>query len=278
MVLTDHASLYAAVSESGINRVAQLLMRQRPSYFNYATQGLVARQDLLCQAIDVDPEVTRSGNPLVTIEQPLPILGTNGRYGLDFCFQLRIAQVDFAPGNVVGLPPPLTPLPAQRLAVHVGVVGGVACPPAEVIAELPPVADPTFDLGNLNVQQVVPLSALNCFSLDAFVVMGTRVLGQPPSETLSVQVTGFELVDVQPAGVESIIECYVNLVTQVAVLPRLRAMAPTAFHLPLPRLSPDVVLPLAFDATFTPASPAVPNNPAFEEDQLKLYVDATVSA
>lgn len=278
MALTDHASLYAAVTESGINRVAQLVMRQRPSLFNYATAGLIARQDLLCQAIDVDPEVTRSGNPLITVEQPLPILGTNGRYGLDFCFQLRVAQIDFAPGNAVALPPSLAPLPAQRMAVHVGVVGGVACPPAQVIAQLPPVADPNFDLGNLNVQQVIPLSGLNCFSLDAFVVLGTRVLGQPPNEVLGVQVTGFELVDVEPAGVESIIECYVNLVTQLAVLPRLRAMAPTAFHLPLPSLSPDVSLPLVFDATFTPTSAAVPNNPAFEDDQVKLFVNATVSA
>jgi hypothetical protein len=38
MAYTDNRDLYAAVNENGINLVAQHAMRQRPSWFNYATQ------------------------------------------------------------------------------------------------------------------------------------------------------------------------------------------------------------------------------------------------
>jgi hypothetical protein len=37
MAFTDNSDLYGAINEEGINLIAQHIMRQRPSLFNYGT-------------------------------------------------------------------------------------------------------------------------------------------------------------------------------------------------------------------------------------------------
>jgi hypothetical protein len=263
VALTDHASLYGALNEHAINRVAQLLEQERPSLFNYATKAVIAQPSLLCQALNTNPEVAKRNNPMITEKQALPVLGTNGLYFLDYGFQLSIIQIDFAPGSSIALPPELSPLQPQCLAAHIGVSGGVACPSSDVIQQLVPVAD-------LKVPTVIPTSQLSCFSVDAFIVLGAELSGTPPNEMVNVHFDGFKLLGFVAPGLEAILECYVNVVMQLAVLPRLKTLIRTAFQFPLQSL------PLRFDLTFTPISSNVPFNPAVEDDQVKVYLDAQV--
>src|SRR3954462_8097362 len=112
MPFTDNNGvlLYAAVNEHGINRFVRLAMQQQPSRFYYATRNLITNHALLCQAMQEDltsihAEVAKRGNPWITEEQPLPVIGTNGAYALDYAFQVSVVAVDFSPASAITLPP-----------------------------------------------------------------------------------------------------------------------------------------------------------------------------
>ena len=279
MALTDHSALYGAIRESGINRVARLAMQQRPSLFNYATAAIIAKPQLLPRPISANAQVQKSGNPLISPLPPLPIIGSGG-FGLDYCVQVAIAQIDCAPGQVITLPPGLAPLPAQRLAVQAEVVGGVACPSAEtlagILAHLPPPSSSGIDTSNLTVKTVIPTTKLITFQVDAYVVLGASVSGQPPHEVADVAFGGLKLTGLLADQIEAIVECYVNLVMQLTVIPRLKLLVPTTIHYALKPISPDVSLPLALNGALTPTPARVPHNPAIEEDQIKVYADLQV--
>ena len=49
------------------------------------------------------PEVDDRGNPILTVENLLPVPGTNGLYGFDFCVQIVKLEIDFHPGTCVRL-------------------------------------------------------------------------------------------------------------------------------------------------------------------------------
>src|SRR5215208_2054087 len=138
MAFTDNSDLFGAVDEEGINLVVRHLMRQRPSLFNYGTALIERNPALLCEPIDPAPAVAQRNNPIVTVVDPLPVLGTSPEVTLNFCFQLTAAEVDFHPGVVIVLPPELAPpLGAQRLAMRLRVRGGLGCP-----AEIGETAEP----------------------------------------------------------------------------------------------------------------------------------------
>lgn len=128
MAFTDHCNVYGAIHEDGFNKIIQHLMRQRPSLFNYGSQYFASNPNRLCQKIDAHPEVIRRSNPLVSLEDLLPIPGTGGLYGMDFCVQLTKAQIDFHPGNAINLPPELDPLGRQRAALSAYFCVGLVCP------------------------------------------------------------------------------------------------------------------------------------------------------
>jgi hypothetical protein len=135
MAFTDQCDVFGAVQEEGINRVVRHLMRQRPSLFNYATVFFRNNPDKLCSPIDAAQTVRDAGNPLFTIQDPLPILGAARKLGVNFCVQFTDFQIDFHPGNVFPLPPELNPLPAQRFAARFRACVGLDCPSADVIAD-----------------------------------------------------------------------------------------------------------------------------------------------
>ncbi len=130
MGYTENCDLYAAVHEDGINLVAQHVMRQRPSWFNFATQYVSDHPQLACAQVVHTIDVTDYGNPLFNVVSPIPILGSDSPpVGLNFCVELVKAEVDFYPGNVVTLPALLhPPLSQQHLAMHVRICGGMDCP------------------------------------------------------------------------------------------------------------------------------------------------------
>jgi hypothetical protein len=111
-------------------------MRQRPSLFNYGTSLLASNPEMLCERVDPAPEVVRNENPLVTVLDPLPVIGLSGfppgsigptGLALNFGAQLSNGEIDFFQGNVFTLPPELSPLASQRLAVHFRVCAGIGC-------------------------------------------------------------------------------------------------------------------------------------------------------
>ena len=278
MALTASCDIYASVNEAGINRVVRQAMRQRPSLFNYGTLLFLRRPDLLCREIDAHPVVLARGNPLISVEPPIPIVGTNGMYALDFCVQVPELEMDFSPGNVIALPPELSPpLAAQRLALHAMLCAGLGCPSDDIVAKLPPVIG-NADLslthrkelppGGREQPFVIPFEDLNCFCLDLIAVAGGTVTGVAPNQLLLAKLMGLEIVDIKPEGLENSIECYARLVLKLVVLPQL-SLHPIKFAQGITGLMTATLFP-------SPVPAKVPNNPALEDDQLKVFVDLAV--
>ena len=265
MAFTDHCDIFASFHEDGFNRLISYVQEQRPSLFNYATKQLAANPDKLCEVIRANPIVGLRSNPLVTIVDLLPIPGSE--FGADFAAQVKDVHVDFHPGDEVTLPAELAPpLKAQRLAISLKVCGGIACPPDNIIDDhIPPPKpdagpppDPKPPLKEL------PLGTLQCFCLDAFATGGLRFKQYGGIWYLEPFLDGFEILDITPAGLESSLECYVKLVLKLSVLPGLRiALEAITFEI-LDNVTTVQLQPVI--------DPAVPNNPAIEEDQLKAFI------
>lgn len=275
MAFTDNSDLYGAIHEEGINRVAMHIMRQRPSLFNYGTALVAANPRLLCEPIDAAPAVRLRGNPLITVEDPLPVLGTDGAFGVNFCVQLTKAEIDFHPGNVLALPPELSPpLAPQHLAFRVRVCAGLGCPPKDYfdIIQLPPTTEPgrTTDRPQPKPPpRPLPTDRLECFCLDLFAVAHVDVTGAPGSQRLLTKVDGLEIVDIEPKGLENGLECYLNLLIQLVILPRA--------SIAIEKMVFDILNLGTITLKASPTSAAIPNNPAIEDDQLKVFIDLEVS-
>jgi hypothetical protein len=266
MAFTDHCDIFASFHEDGFNRIVGYVQQQRPSLFNYATAQLAANPDKLCQVIRPNPIVGLRSNPLVTIVDLLPIPGTE--FGADFAAQVSDVKVDFHPGDEVTLPADLTPpLKAQRLALSLKVCGGIACPPDAVIDQfIPPpkqTADPPPDPPP--PLKPLPLGTVQCFCLDAFATGGVRFKQYNGVFFVEPFLEGFEIVDIAPAGLESSLECYVKLILKLSLLPGLRIELETMSFDILQSVINIKLLPVL-------GNPAVPNNPAIEEDQLKAFI------
>jgi hypothetical protein len=278
MAFTDHSDVYGALHEEGINRVVRHLMRQRPSLFNYGTAAIAANPELMCQPPDVADEVTAAGNPIITVMSPLPIIGAPVPLALDYSFQLTHFEIDFHPGNTIALPPQLTPpLPEQRFALRLRACAGLGCPPDDLMGQLVPavetLTDPIYGERMAAARQrqppiVLPTRRLRCFCLDLFGVgyfeLGT--VGSSPHRWLKARLGGLEIVDIRPTELENAMECYMALVLRLGILPRMRvAMESLVFEIMgLIKLLP------------TPISPALPFNPAVEDDQVKVFMNLEV--
>jgi len=287
MAFTDNCDVFGSVHEDGLNRIVRHLMAQRPSLFNYATRMFAAAPERLCEPIKPHPEVVRRGNPLITVEDPLPIPGTDGLLGMDFCFQIAELVVDFHPGNQFSLPPELDPpLQWQRMALHLRVCGGIACPSprvsdryGDVIANLQkglPAGAATHDNrpaatneGQRPPITTIPSEERDCFCLDVFAVAHFELVGPDDSKKLAIRLDGLEIVDIRPEGLENSLECYIATTLRVGILPRLRIALDT------------LVYELGAFATIsispTPISASVPNNPAIENDLVKVFVNIGVA-
>ena len=267
MAFTDNAELFASVEEDGINLVVRHIMRQRPSLVNYGTAWVAAAPGRrLCQPIDAAPDVISRQNPLLTIMDPIPIPLSNDAYALDFCAQITDAQIDLHPADVITLPPELSPLPDQRAAVRGRACVGLGCPDAATLTGLP--APPPERPAEPTVLHPAD-DAMTCFCLEFFAVAGAAITG-----TGQLQVTAaldkVEIVDVAPAGLESIVECALHVLIVVGLLPSLR-VAVGALLLDLLAQLPGVVLSV-------PSTPGVPNDPAIEDDRFKLFLNLEVQS
>ena len=297
MALTDSSHLFAAMHEDAFNRVLQHIMRKRPSLFNYGTQWVADQwEKRLCDIPAVDELVLRPTNepnapvtpdPVVTVEDPIPVLGTNGAYGLNFAAQIvgsrststratwtcRRSWVRSSPRSISSRP---------------GAAALDGCPHPRILdAYNPPVgvdrgardrrdprdrhdfddvgwADPDDDDSE---SVTLPTESLTCFCLDLFIVGRFEITGPPSFEYVEMKLRGLEIVDIEPVDLESNLECYLRTLAHLVLLPRLRlALSTYTFAL----LDDQVKVTLE-------ANTVVPNNPAVEDDQLKVFVDMAVS-
>ena len=279
MSFTDNCDIFSAFHEDGFNLILGHIMSQRPSLFNYATADVAKNPELLCSSIKPHPIVIIRKNPLVTIVDPMPIPGTN--YGVNFAAQIVDLKIDFHPGNQFQLPAELNPpLGVQRLGIKLKICAGIGCPPRDVIDRyIPPPPEQGKDRPPRGEQVPLiplPVRQLNCFCLDAYATGGIRIATYHGKPYLEPFLDGFEIVDIKPDGLEESIECYAILVLKLSVLPGLRILLKDVI-LNLTQGAPDLFpTPTNVVLSPMPTSPALPNNPALEEDQLKVFIKAEV--
>ncbi len=291
MAFTDRSDLYAAVHEEGINRVVRHIMQQRPSLFNYATPFFLQNPGLLCVRIKAAPEVTAAGNPLFTVQTPLPVLAAAQPVGLNYCLQFTDLAIDFHDSDTIKLPPELGTLPAQRLALYMKGCFGLGCLPEGYYADLIPLAEavavsrgdkPSFGLADIPARQerdpiVPPVRELTCFCLELYAVLHFEwgFIGQ--DEYLKVRLDGLEIVDLKPVEMENILECYAEAVLRLGILPRL-SIRIEKMVLDITRLLRQQGLQAGQQISLAPAPvpAAVPHNPAVEDDQLKAFVNLVI--
>jgi len=284
VALTSNCDVFASLSETAINNVVRNVARQRPSMFNYGTASFVANPRLMCRPIEVAPNLP-SNQPRVTLENPLPIPGTGGAWGLEYCAQLTKLRIDFHPGQLIQLPPELNPpLKAQRLALQVQACGAIACPSPRILGAIsdkeadryPPI-DPAEALRGTDKRPQAPerppqalppdSKRIHCFCLDVFAIASVRRDQSSSGPTLAIELEGLEIVDIEPDGLEDSIECLISATISLGVLPRLRLFVQ------------DIILSLgtygSLTIGLTPISAKVPFNPSIANDELDVFVSVS---
>jgi hypothetical protein len=278
MAFTDNCDLYAAFHEDGVNLTIRHIMRQRPSLFNYATADVASNRELWCEGVDFTADVTKYGNPIFTILDPLPVIGADSPpVSLSFNVQLTKAEIDFHPGNI-NLPPQLAPpLKDQRFVFHFVICGGIGCPSIKDLEQIP-VVFPKGGSGSIkenrdNTKPPIPPVKVNgrveCFCIEVFVMGHFERQFIVSQECLIGKVDGVEIVDIKPDGLESTLECYIRTAITLALKQKLAIPLATMFF-----SSP--ILNMGTVTVFPTPNPPVPNNPAVEDDQLKAFITITV--
>lgn len=283
------ADFYMGLEEQAIRCIVETAMLQRPSLFNYATPGFIQHPELLYAHIAVHPAVYARNNPQITVlKQPLPVFGTrlfeqmnqpppeNGQerpklpdyYSLNYFAQVISVQVDFSPGNIITMPPELPALPDQHFAFHLAVAAGVGFPSPEMDLSRRPSTE--------MLPALAPIHSVCKFPME-IVLTGYVSRASNVETLLNIGVDGFEIIDLQPSGLECIIESYVKMEAQQVIIPQLLAYLRAELPgLILPIVIPQkpnspITLPHAVKVSLTPVSQAIPRNPAFQNDAVQAY-------
>ena len=114
----------------------------------------------------------------------------------------------------------------------------------------------------------LPSRELTCFCIDFFAVGHLEQSTFAGKPVLIARLDGFEIVDLRPEGLENSLECYISALVRLTVLPRVNIEISKVF--PVADLF-TVALALA------PVSAALPNSPAIEDDQAKVFINLTTS-
>jgi hypothetical protein len=106
-----------------------------------------------------------------------------------------------------------------------------------------------------------------CACLEIYAVAHVRRIDSGNVSLVDIVLDGLEIVDIQPAELESLLECYAATALRWGVLPRMRL----AFH------TLSLALPMQLGLVNVTPTTTVPNNPAIEDDQLKLFLDVNIA-
>lgn len=284
MALTDSCDVFASLSEVTFNNLIANIRRQRPSLFNYGTQSFVVNPLMMCSQIETSPGLPNN-QPRISFQPLIPVPGTEGRWGMEYCMQLTKLQVDFHPGQL-NLPSQLNPpLSPQNLALRLQVCGGIGCPSLDTLNKLGvaeaytyPSVDSRMMLTDAHDQKVYPRGIrelpidqgkIHCFCLDLYAIASFRkeTVGDDP--ILSVELKGLEIVNIQPEGLENTIECLLTTTIVLGMLPKIRL----ALN--------DIILSLGsygkLKIGLTPISANVPFNPSVANDRFSVFVNINLN-
>jgi hypothetical protein len=117
--------------------------------------------------------------------------------------------------------------------------------------------------------RTIPSRQVLCFCISVFATAHLEVVGPAGGQRLAIRLEDLEIVDIKPDELESNIECFLSTTLRVGILPRLRIALDTMTF----ELGKFAHLSLSL----TPVSASLPNNPAIEDDQLKVFVNVGVS-
>jgi len=240
-------------------------MRQRPSLFNYGSPHVVANPELHCMPIDAAPGVAE----LMTQEEPLPVIGSDGMYALDFCIQLQDLQIDFHKGNLFPLPDEIGELPDQRVAVKILICAGVACIDEDALHKMPSgnrLKKVKRNLKKPHGTYTLPTKGLACFCLEVYAVGQIRFEDDLGDWKVRALLDRLEIVDIKPDGLENSLECYVRAALDLSILPGLQ--------IPVGPLSLDI--PMVGTITAKPGV-NVAVNPSIRADQMHVFLDVEVA-
>lgn len=264
MPLTANCDVFAAIHDEGINRVAKHIMQRRPSLFNYATPSFIDRPELLCSKIDVEPAIAVNGDPIIGEATPWHVPGTQPPVMLEYCVQLLTAQVDFHPGGTISLPPQIGTLDPQSFAIHAAATAGVG-----VLDEALAQGLHWFSGHKTRAPQVFPsvgqVTDRLCFKLELFVAGLVRIVEVAGEYRIVPTITHFEIVNITPDDLETVLEYALKTFVQYALFPKLTFSLETLTF----QLMEIITVHLK------PAA-AVPTNPAIEDHQLKTFVDVEI--
>lgn len=257
MAFTDNCDVFGSVHEDGFNNIVNHIQHQRPSLFNYGTIEMLNRKGEFCHPIIAHPSVQRFNNPLITVSPHLPIPGYNGSYGMSYIMQLTKVKIDFHP-ETINLPPELKPMNEQQFALQASFCVGLGCPEKGFIKEISD-SDNGKDDKKGEINQGLPFRKLNCFCLDVFAVLHV----ERSNGDMRMRLDGFEIVDIEPEGLENGLECYVESILRLSLLPKLKISLN------------DLVFNIESYVSInpTPISSAVPFNPSIEKDQLSVFIN-----
>ena len=144
---------------------------------------------------------------------------------------------------------------------------------AVVAARVLGVAVPTADV------QPVPSANVLCSCLDVFGVghFESGAVAGVPGKFLKTRLDNLEIVDLvtnPPSNLESMLECYLRVVLRLGVLPRL-IVPMQSLVLNITKMLQDNDTSIGQHVTLVPATD-VPNNPAVEDDELKVFFNLKV--
>ena len=275
------ATVVASLHQNFFNFVIQAVMSQRPSLCNFETQMFVDDPSLMCEPINVP--ILMPAQPLLTLQPPLPLPGAP-HFGMEFCLQISELEIDLHPADPGPLPAPeLGVLGEQRGRLHMKACAAIPCTydwiiemAADVQASLYPPINPKDLIDGKPPQPPAPPwwdgtatlwadpENIHCFCLDVYADVGIQRKASAAGDTLQFVVHEIEIVDLKPEGLENSLECLIETVLKVALLPRMRLLVTNLVF---------QIGAFSFTVGLTPTSGTLPFNPDIANDRLTLSVD-----
>lgn len=262
------SDLYGSITDNAVNRIINFLHGRAPYLFNYVAPSIKLQTDeegnvtgfgdnwLTCSEVAPNPP---PGVPRYRRIPPLQLPGVAIK--LPCSIQVIDLNLDFHPSDAVALPAELSPpLADQRFAIQAIVQFGLACIPESAVKT----SSLYFYGRDIPVLRlpVLPVESLDCFLIQIFAVGHLNTTGLAPAQQIKLEVDGLEIVDIKPVGLEQAIECYLISILKGAILPQLVLALQT---IPVNTLGLKSVSPTL--------AGGLPNNPAIEENELRVWLD-----
>lgn len=178
-----------------LKQSAHRLQQEQPALFHRATQAFVQEPSLLCREIPPAPTAGNHRRAGPGLEEPLPLLATDGQFGVEFCFQVTDWRLE----------PPGRPASGPAVNMPMSLAGAVVCPRSD---------PPTQGAGDYCLAQG--------FCLELLLLLDTRWVGGGHVRQLEVSLGALEMADLRPELLQDDLACYVATTLEVGIVPRIR--------------------------------------------------------